>query len=229
MATYKPAGYQDSLQFDPASGIIKYGNYEFFADQVGVQPSRQTFDFDTYRKSFAGTQPVAGGLSNIDSARMMFASMDETAMRQQFAKDVQSGVLREAAKPTGMAALAGKLYGTPAYERAEAPTWAGITGAWQAAGYTAPSPYRNVQQTDPNTYSVTSYDIPKDIEFVNRLNTMAANLSSNAAAGQTSDPDAAKRSAAGNSRLGKPNYSRAATILAGEQSPLGGAATTLGA
>lgn len=35
---YQKAGYQDSLLFNPHTNIIRYGGYEFFADQVGVKP-----------------------------------------------------------------------------------------------------------------------------------------------------------------------------------------------
>lgn len=206
---YKPAGYQNSLMFDPSRGVIKYGNYEFFADQVGVKPQTQTFTFDKYKQSLQ----AAGGITP-------FTGMNEQQMRAQFAKDVESGALREAPKPTGMAAV---LYNAPAYDRVNVSR---NTNGIDAIGMAPIPEYRNVQQKDADTYSVTSYDIPKDIEFVNRLNADAANLSANAAQGQVTD---SSRPNPNNARLGKPNYSRAATILAGEQAPLGGAATTLGA
>ena len=35
---FQKAGYQDSLLFNPHTNVIRYGSYEFFADQVGIKP-----------------------------------------------------------------------------------------------------------------------------------------------------------------------------------------------
>lgn len=220
---YQKAGYQDSLLFDPARGIIKYGSYEFFADQVGVKPQTQTFKFSDYQRSFA---PKPG---DAYAALSPFGRMNETQMREQFAKDVQSGALRPAPKPTGMWAALYDATRAPAYERVIDPS--ATASPWDSIGYKAPSPYRNVQQADADTYSVTTYDIPKGIEFVNKLNAMASNLAANAAQGQVTD---ANRPNPKNARLQKPNYARAATVLTGgalahaSASTLGATSTLLG-
>lgn len=212
MATYQKTGYDKALEFDPASGIIKYGQFEFFADQVGVKPTTQTFDFNTYKASVA-SQPIVLGQNSTS------ANLPDNILRQQFATDVQAGNVRMASRtPQEM------LYGgsSAAYEIGPATV---STGAGNVPVAPNGNRFSNVQKKDPDTFSVTSYEIPSDIEFVNRLNAQAAQLATASAQGQVTD---SSRPTPGNARLGKPNYSRAATVLAGEQAPLGGAKTTLG-
>lgn len=41
-------GYQDSLEFDPINGIMKYGNYEAYASELGVKPQSKKVTLDDY-------------------------------------------------------------------------------------------------------------------------------------------------------------------------------------
>lgn len=210
---FQKAGYQDALEFDPASGIIKYGNYEFFADQVGVKSIKDTFSLDTYRNSYQGQN--SGMLSNGNRPKT------DADWKNLFVADLQRGAVQKTT-----ATPADNLYGGNRVERYD-------IGVNSPSGFSVVSdvdkkrvaPLRGVNDLGDGKFEVTTYNIPSNIEFINKLNAEAVKLSTNAAAGQVTD---ASRPAPSNSRLGKPNYSRAATVLAGEQNPLGGASTVLG-
>lgn len=212
MATYQKAGFDNSLEFDPTSGIIKYGNYEFFADQVGAAPDVNEFTFADYKKSYQNNPEFFGDKTGTGD----YAKLSDDELRKRFDTDVQSGFL-SAAEPNRASALYGNQVSP--YQRTEpAKQLGGIPSGISA-------PFRNIERIDGDTYKSTSYKIPGGLEFLNKLNAQAVQLSASAALGQVTDTS---RPVPGNSRLGKPNYSRAATVLAGEQSPLGGAKTTLG-
>lgn len=206
-STYNPAGYQNALQFDAGSGIIKYGRYEFFANQV-VAPKKSTLTFDSYVESKAPRQSI---LSQFAGQLYRPTEAQTQQMRVDFAKDVQSGAFTGYAKtpPTSSGQNGGNV---------------GMFDFKELSGRNDPS-FREVIQVDANTFEVNNYKIPGDIDFINKLSEKAVNINTNAELGQTTD---GQRPSGGSSRLGKPNYSRAATILSGETSPLGGAAASLG-
>ncbi len=224
------AGYDNSLQFDPASGIIKYGAYEFFADQVGNKSSTSKFTFDDYRRSLEPqTSPSYnfwGSSQRLYSPPKPLPALDpatEGKLRADFVAAAQARAVGDAGgmrtvqsqpRQIGMSMSGPIMDNSP------------MAFGSMNRSYEALPSVTKVNQVDDNTFEISTYEVPKDIDFVNRLNERAKNLNANVELGQVSD---ANRPAGGTARLGKPNYSRAATVLAGESAPLGGAKTTLGA
>jgi hypothetical protein len=188
---FQKTGYQNSLEFDPTSGIIKYGNYEFFANQVGERGPSRTFTYDDFRN----TQGAGSRIYNT-----------EAKMREAFDQAAQ--------------ALAGGYIGNPPSKTGNAIVDNSPRGRAQ---YSAA--FQSVNKVDNNTYQIDTYNIPSNVEFIEKLNKQATNLQQNAAVGQETDPS---RPRPGNSRLGKPNYSRAATVLSNDTNALGGASAVLG-
>lgn len=201
-------GYKDSLLFNPNTGVIKYGAYEFLADQVGAPATKQSFNFADYKKSIipTGSNPINN----------QYLNMTDAQLRQQFATDIKAGVLSPASQ--GVQVGAQGLYQNSGPYQRNVPTGPGQSPA-------PANPNRFIQQNG-DVFDVTSYNIPTDIEFVNKLSQESNRLNQAAQQGNVTDPN---RPAGQTGRLGKPNYSRASTILAGESGGLGGAATQLGA
>ena len=210
MATVK-AGYDNSLDFDPASGIIKYGSYEFFANQV-VTPTVQKLTIDNYleSKNYRAMQnaPVMGLANKLYGVNTPVKPDSKTYA--EFEKAVTSGAFR------GFDKAAFENRSTIDQDfNIKKQGWADFSG----------NAVREYNKLEDGSFEVKNYAIPSDINFVNELNKKAVNLNANAAMGQVSD---SQRPVGGTSRLGKPNYSRAASILSGEASPLGGSSNPLG-
>lgn len=213
---YIDAGYQDAIKFNPNSGIIQYGTYEFRADQVGLKPNIKTYTYDDYLAEQAKPSDRFG----FAASKLYGEPKTEAELRAGFietanamAKGREGGMTPNSSVNIGQSMSGAIMSGTD--------------NSMGTIGYKKPVPasYATAIQIDDNTFEIARYNIPTDIEFINKLNASASNLSANAAMGQVTD---SSRPVGRTARLGKPNYSRAASILAGQQSPLGGASTTLG-
>lgn len=225
---YVNAGYDNSLQFDPASGIIKYGAFEFFADQVGNKAGSSKFTFEDYRRSLEPTEPsfgIWGASQRLYSPPKPLPALDpatESKLRADFAAAAQARAGGDAGGTRTVQPQQRKV----GLSMTGAPVYASTPAIFGGARTVEALPsYNKVDQVDADTFEISTYEVPKDIDFVNRLNAQAKNLNANTELGQVTD---ASRPAGATGRLGKPNYSRAATVLSGESAPLGGAKTTLG-
>lgn len=73
-------GYQDSLEFDPINGIMKYGNYEAYASEMGVKPQSKKVTLDDY---IASVQKSAqSGPMGIAASNMFMGQITEQQRKQ---------------------------------------------------------------------------------------------------------------------------------------------------
>jgi hypothetical protein len=201
------AGYGDQLNIDPSKGSMQYGAYEFLINQY-VKPRQQdTLSYSQYRSNYQGSK------------------MSEADIRKSFdtlTNSASPGRLHE----TASVPIAAQMY------KPEQSTIDGLSKQPNAMvaggqiGNRTNAAYTEYKRLDKDTYQVSQYDIPRDKDFLQRLNNEATRINTASQQGNVTDPN---RPAGQTGRLGRPNYSRASTILAGESGGLGGAATQLGA
>ena len=148
---YQKTGYQNLLDFDPVTGVIKYGAYEVFANQVGVNKQVKKFNFNSFKHSL---------LSSNTSPRTN--QKPDSALSKQFATDIQNNNL----SPN----TSNNREDKEDKRENQSPM------ALLTAIATEYNPFSQVNKIDDDNYEVSSYHIPQDVDFINKLGQAAQGL-----------------------------------------------------
>lgn len=154
---YQKTGYQNLLDFDPITGVIKYGAYEVFANQFGVNKQVTKYNYDDYKKSFTGSD-IASRINQKPDADM----------RKQFASDVQNNNL---SMNNNIAGFLNGDNGKYLRNSDDGPFTPG-----KSTKQTADNQFNQVSKIDDNNYEVSSYQIPQDVDFINKIGQAAHGL-----------------------------------------------------
>lgn len=154
------AGYQGLLDFDPVNGILKYGSYEAFAKDMGVAPKREEFDFNDYLQAL---QPgVSASIAGTMTPKMRQQYMD------RFMNDLQAGRIYYGQQS---GSLPGGAPSKPQLIVQDAAPAFGTVNMNPITQYqSAPrNAARNVVNLGGDKFAVDTYDIPNNVDFINKF------------------------------------------------------------
>lgn len=181
-------GYQDALDFDPANGILKYGTYEVFAKDVGVEPKVKKVTLDDYITSVTKPKNSIMGM-----ASQSFINPINDSQRNRYRSEFQEymdSFFGGGAGAIGKPSLSSRQFSLDTFHNKSAPDVFGLnetlnTGMiGQADGVKKQqnnfTSVNAAKKLGNDEYEIYSYDIPKDqnkgYDIINKINDRALQL-----------------------------------------------------
>lgn len=206
--SWQQAGYKGLLDFDPNNGIVRYGDYEVFASDLGIKPKTQTITFDDYRRAQDPRAQFAFGVAS--RALNPLSPQEEAKMRAQFDTAVEKGWRPTKAPITSPGIFNGLGGGSRDMNSlgAISPTTLGFMNNAGSNDFG----FTSIKKLGDD-YVVNSYQIPMNVELLNTISDRAAGIKQITAdtdvLRQNQQDQANRRRGAGSTMLAAPAASTA--------------------